>query len=449
MPLRTTCSVSFSGCSQNGTPHATSGSPPQMSFTSTSRRPSCSARMRSTSRSTSSGREWSTCTGIPRPPASSTSSAVSSIVSARFITERELARAAPRDVHRRPGRSELDRDPAARPTRAARNQRDASGEWSCAQPSALRTLAGARSISSRCTLRVLPVRRFHDPSGARSHAKVSSARQRSSVSSSSARNVSSSHGREQLDARVEVTRHQVRRTHVVLPLLTALERVDARVLEEASHHGYHADVLADAGDAGAQAADPTHVDVHLNAGLGGLVEGADAALVHQRVHLQQDPGRLAGAVCLDGLLDLRQQPVAHALGSHQRLAVAGRACRAGERVEERSDVCGDVPVAREQAEVLVEPRRLGVVVAGSHVHVVPHARALAANHSSALACVLRPGDAMNDVGARLLQRAGPEDVAALVEARLELHEADRLLSALGGLDQHAAPGPSRRTCGTR
>ena len=48
-----------------------------------------------------------------------------------------------------------------------------------------RRRSSARSISSRCTERVPPVRRSHEPSGRRSQAKVSSAKQRSSVSSSS------------------------------------------------------------------------------------------------------------------------------------------------------------------------------------------------------------------------------------------------------------------------
>ena len=39
------------------------------------------------------------------------------------------------------------------------------------------------------------------------------------------------------------------------------------------------------------------------------------------------------------------------------------------------------------------------------------------------------------MGARLFQRPRPYDVAALVEAGLQLHEADRLLAALGGFDQ--------------
>ena len=53
----------------------------------------------------------------------------------------------------------------------------------------------------------------------------------------------------------------------------------------------------------------------------------------------------------------------------------------------------------------------------------------------ALAWVFSPGNAVHDVGARLFQRARPADVLALVEARLELDQADRLLALLGGLDQ--------------
>ncbi len=60
---------------------------PQMSLTSTWSAP-CSRSMRATRASTWSGTRWSTGTAIPVPPASSTSSAVSSIVSGRFISDR-------------------------------------------------------------------------------------------------------------------------------------------------------------------------------------------------------------------------------------------------------------------------------------------------------------------------------------------------------------------------
>ena len=50
---------------------------------------------------------------------------------------------------------------------------------------------------------------------------------------------------------------------------------------------------------------------------------------------------------------------------------------------------------------------------------------------------LQPDEAVDDVGARLLQLAGPDDVRLLVEAGLDLDEDDDLLAALGGPDQVA------------
>ena len=67
---------------QKGDPHSVSGSPPQMSFTRTSRRPE-SDRTRAKSSSTSASMVWSVRTAIPRPPSAVTSSAVSSSVSVR------------------------------------------------------------------------------------------------------------------------------------------------------------------------------------------------------------------------------------------------------------------------------------------------------------------------------------------------------------------------------
>lgn len=60
-----------------------------MSLTNTSSRPR-SASMRWTSASTCAGCRWSTSTAIPSPPAASTNSAVSSIVSGRSYSERRF-----------------------------------------------------------------------------------------------------------------------------------------------------------------------------------------------------------------------------------------------------------------------------------------------------------------------------------------------------------------------
>ena len=209
----------------------------------------------------------------------------------------------------------------------------------------LRPRSSARSISSRCTERVPPGAPLPGAVGASSQANVSSAKQRSSVSSISATSARVLDRREQLDARVEVARHEVGRADPVAALVAALEAVDARVLEEAADDRDHADVLRHARHARAQAADAAHVQVHLHARLRGLVEGADAARVHERVHLQDDPRLLAGLVRLDGALDLAQEPVAHVVGRDDRLAVVRRARGAGQRVEELGHVRGELGVA--------------------------------------------------------------------------------------------------------
>ena len=87
---------------------------------------------------------------------------------------------------------------------------------------------------------------------------------------------------------------------------------------------------------------------------------------------------------LNGPLDLGQDPLAQVDGGDQGLAVLPRAREARERVEEVGHVGRDLGVHGEEPEVLVEPRGLGVVVAGPHVHVVPHALALAPDHQQRL-----------------------------------------------------------------
>ena len=126
---------------------------------------------------------------------------------------------------------------------------------------------------------------------------------------------------------------------------------------------------------------------------------------------------------------------AGSVGRDQHLAVAGRAAEAGQVVEQLGDVGADRLVGREEPEVGVQARGRGVVVAGADVDVVAHAVALAAHDQHALGVRLQRRVAVDDVHAGLLQRLRPVDVRALVEARLQLDQADRLLAALGRADQ--------------
>ena len=72
----------------------------------------------------------------------------------------------------------------------------------------------------------------------------------------------------------------------------------------------------------------------------------------------------------------------------------------GQVVEEVGDVRRDVLVGREEPEVLVEPRRARVVVAGADVDVAAQLVALAADDERRLRVDLQVGEPVDDVDAR-------------------------------------------------
>ncbi len=206
------------------------------------------------------------------------------------------------------------------------------------------------------------------------------------------------------------------------------------VFQELAEDRAHRDVLAQAGLAGAQRADPADHDVHRYAGLRGPVAGVDDRLVHQRVRLEPDPGPgLAGAVRLDLVVDPADDAAADPVGGDEQAPVRGLARVAGERVEQVGEVGADRRVGGEHADVLVEPRRLRVVVAGADVAVAADRVALLAHHEAGLAVRLEADQAVDDVHARALQLTRPADVRLLVEPRLDLHQRDDLLARRRGV----------------
>ena len=135
--------------------------------------------------------------------------------------------------------------------------------------------------------------------------------------------------------------------------------------------------------------------------------------------------------------DLVDEPAAERERRDEQLAELLRAPEAGDVVEEVGDVGRDLLVGGEDPEILVEPRCRCVVVARPDVGVAAERVALAADDERHLRVDLEIGEPVRDVDARLLERSRPLDVAQLVEAGLELDEADRLLPVLGALDQRA------------
>ena len=123
------------------------------------------------------------------------------------------------------------------------------------------------------------------------------------------------------------------------------------------------------------------------------------------------------------------------LGAISSATVAGGARVAGEPVEQVREVLADLRVAGEQAEVLVLPRRLRVVVPGADVRVAAQLAALLAHHQGQLAVRLEAHQAVDDVAAGLLERARPDDVGVLVEPGLDLDQDEHLLARLGRVHQ--------------
>ena len=114
-------------------------------------------------------------------------------------------------------------------------------------------------------------------------------------------------------------------------LTRILKREDARVLQEAPEDRAHADILAEALDAGAQAADAAYDDVDRHPGARGAVQGVDDGLVDDGVDLDTDPGGQAGPVVDDLLLDALDEPVSRPRGPRAGggSGRAGRSRRAG------------------------------------------------------------------------------------------------------------------------
>src|SRR5437667_7058928 len=93
---------------------------------------------------------------------------------------------------------------------------------------------------------------------------------------------------QRLDAPIEVALHQVGAPDVHLLVPTVVEPENTGVLEEAADNGPDGDVVADAGNAGTQAADAAYDQVDADACLRCAIEDADHLIVGDGVHLDDD-----------------------------------------------------------------------------------------------------------------------------------------------------------------
>ena len=139
-------------------------------------------------------------------------------------------------------------------------------------------------------------------------------------------------------------------------------------------------------------------------------------------------------------VDELDHAVADAPRRRHQLLVVRRLAESGDVVEEPGHVRAQLGSARQHPQVLVHAGRLGVVVARAHVAVEADGVAFLAHHQGRLGVGLQAHEAVDHVGARLLEGAGPPDVGLLVESGRHLDQHRDLLAPLGGPHQGGHDG---------
>jgi hypothetical protein len=145
---------------------------------------------------------------------------------------------------------------------------------------------------------------------------------------------------------------------------------------------------------------------------------------------------LSLAMILAGLpLDFCDQRLMQAERRVQEFAQTRHPRQARELQEDLMDVLPDRFIGGEQAIVGVEPRGLGVVIAGSQVAVPPQPLLLAPHDHHELRVGLESDDAIHHVCARLLELVRQLDIRFLVEARPQLDDDRHVLARLRRFSQ--------------
>src|SRR6185369_12591418 len=152
-------------------------------------------------------------------------------------------------------------------------------------------------------------------------------------------------------------------------LVLRRELEDAAVLQVAAEHRADQDGLRQVRHARPQRADAAYQTADRDTVPGRVVQRVDDLFVDQAVHLDPDAGPIARARRGRLLLDPLDEAVAHVLRGYQQRPVDGLAAVAGQHVEQVGQIGPDLRLRGQQADVLVEPGGLRVVVARADVAV--------------------------------------------------------------------------------
>jgi len=145
-------------------------------------------------------------------------------------------------------------------------------------------------------------------------------------------------GEDHLHASMEVARHEIGAAEVDERVTIVMEDVDPAVLEEAVDNAANADVFAEAGDAGPEAADAADDHVDGDALLRGSVEGVDDLLVDEGVDLDEDAGLATRAQVSPLAVDHFNQAGSEVEGGNEEFIEVGGFRHARKDIKEGGDL---------------------------------------------------------------------------------------------------------------
>src|SRR5579864_1087216 len=234
-------------------------------------------------------------------------------------------------------------------------------------------------------------------------------------------------------ALVEVTRHPIRAGNVDL-LIAAIEVIeDPAVFQEAAHHAANGNVVADSGQARTQGTHPANNQVNLYSGLRRVVQGLNHILIQQRIHLGDNSCRASGTRMVGFTLNVLQRSRIKSDGRDIERRIAGSLRIRGEVVEHGMHCGGNLGRGRKQAQISVETRGSGVVVAGTNVNVAAgDAVRVVAHQQGQFAVRLQAHHPMINLDAFIFHAARPANVGCLIEAGSEFQNGNDLFLHRGG-----------------
>ena len=156
---------------------------------------------------------------------------------------------------------------------------------------------------------------------------------------------------EQLYAVIKVTRHPVGTGKIQLLLAAVGKPEDTAVLQLTAYNAADRNIVADALNTRAQAADTAHNQVNMHACSRSLIQLLDYWLVNQRVHLGDDMSLTAGTHHSNFIINQRVNLFAQSQRCHNQLIPDRRFAVAAEQIEERRSIAAKLIVRRHQAKV--------------------------------------------------------------------------------------------------